>query len=181
MIHTQVLEKKEEKKADNNNILWRSSVIFRSLKRRIFFVRRRRHCAAVVTVVSSLPNPSLTLSSFLPGSAAHMTSISLQHSAKNYPWLHCRRRGGGDGGGGSGADICSWKISIVTLKEKSQTPSRIYTHTHIHTHRQPRAKPYLLIASWHPTIYANVAIHCPGRIKGKYVYCLWSLMIHKYL
>ena len=105
-------------------------MIFRSLKRRIFFVRRRRrHCAAVVTVVSSLPNPSLTLSSFLPGSAAHMTSISLQHSAKNYPWLHCRRRGGGDGGGGSGADICSWKISIVTLKEKSQTPSRIYTHT----------------------------------------------------
>ena len=154
MIHTLLSTwKKRGKKANNNNILWRSSLIFRSLKRRIFFVRRRRHCAAaVVTVVSSLPNPSLTLSSFLPGSAAHMTSISLQHSAKNYPWLHCRRRGGGDGGGG-GADICSWKISIVTLKEKSQTPSRIYTHTHIHTHRQPRAKPYLLIASWHPTIY----------------------------
>ena len=148
MIHTLLLKylKEEEKKADNNNILWRSSVIFRSLKRRIFFVRRRRHCAAVVTVVSSLPNPSLTLSSFLPGSAAHMTSISLQHSAKNYPWLHCRRRGGGDGGGGSGADICSWKISIVTLKEKSQTPSRIYTHTHIYTHiaSQEQSLTYLL-------------------------------------
>ena len=156
MIHTllRVSTLKKEEKKPTTIISFEDHHWFFVPKREgFFFVRRRRHCAAaVVTVVSSLPNPSLTLSSFLPGSAAHMTSISLQHSAKNYPWLHCRRRGGGDGGGG-GADICSWKISIVTLKEKSQTPSRIYTHTHIHTHRQPRAKPYLLIASWHPTIY----------------------------
>ena len=130
-------------------------------KEKDFFVRRRRHCAAVVTVVSSLPNPSLTLSSFLPGSAAHMTSISLQHSAKNYPWLHCRRRrggGGGNGGGSGDADICSWKISIVTLKEKSQTPSRIYTHTHIHTHiaSQEQSLTYLL----HPaTPYIRECTH----------------------
>ena len=145
MIHTLFrLWKKRGKKKQTTKISFEDHHWFFVPKREGFFFVRR-HYAAVITVVSSLPNPSLTLSSFLPGSAAHMTSISLQHSAKNYPWLHCRRRGGGDGGGG-GADICSWKISIVTLKEKSQTPSRIYTHTHIHTHiaSQEQSLTYLL-------------------------------------
>ena len=104
-------------------------------KKRIFV--RRHHAkpallsCRVVTVVSSLPNPSLTLSSFLPSSYdQHFTAAQREElPLASLPWWwRWRRRGGGDGGGG-GTDICSWKISIVTLKEKSQTPSRIYTHT----------------------------------------------------
>ena len=119
-------------------ILWGTWVIFRSPKDGIFFVhcrrRYRRRRVASSSAVFQIPHWPWAVSSL-----AHMTSISRQHRAKNYPWLHCR-------GGGmvlrlcrgrrrrGGADICSWKISIVTLKEKSQTPSRIYTHTILTLH-----------------------------------------------
>ena len=55
-----------------------------------------RHCLVAASSQSSavfqIPHWPWAVSSL-----AHMTSISRQHSAKNYPWLHCR--GGGDGGG----------------------------------------------------------------------------------
>ena len=80
-----------------------------------------RHCLVAASSQSSavfqIPHWPWAVSSL-----AHMTSISRQHSAKNYPWLHCR--GGGDGGGGAAAAAMAAAAPTSAAGKSQLWPSR---------------------------------------------------------
>ena len=107
-----------------------------------------RHCLVAASSQSSavfqIPHWPWAVSSL-----AHMTSISRQHSAKNYPWLHCR--GGGDDGGAAAAMAAAAPTSAAG---KSQLwPSRKnlkHHHEFIHTHSGAVAPNAQVYAFAHP-------------------------------